>query len=166
MTEPKPRRKIISLGEVIAIAALAVSAFGVWIAWSSSNQDKPTRIVEQKQAIALRLRGKAIDDGEALEINPVESSHSLQSLNLTAANAKSASVGSDGILSARDVEGLVGKPKDDAKGRKQLRVRIEAAYVEAGADKTATGNYVISYRWEGGGLFGGRSLKLVSLSRG
>ena len=36
-------------------------------------------------------------------------------------------------------------------------------YVEAGADKTATGSYVLSYRWEGGGLLGGRSLRLISL---
>jgi hypothetical protein len=34
-----------------------------------------------------------------------------------------------------------------------------------GKDKTAAGTYRISYRWEGGGLFGGRSLHLVSLSR-
>ena len=166
MSDAKPRRKFISLCELIAIAALIVSAFGVWIAWSSSQQDKPTRIVEQKQAIALRLRGRAIDDGEALEINPVEASHSLQSLKLTALDGKSANVGSDGLISAGDVEGLVERPKDDAKGRKQLRLRVEAAYVEAGSDKTATGSYVITYRWEGGGLFGGRSLKLVSLSRG
>ena len=94
MIEPKPRRKFIRRGEVIALAALAVSAAGLWLAWTGSNQDEPTRIVEQKQSIALRLRGKAIDDGETMEINPVESSHSLQSLKLTKADGKSASVGS------------------------------------------------------------------------
>lgn len=167
MTEQKPRRGFISLGEVIAIAALAVSAFGVWIAWQGSNQDKPTRIVEQRQSIPLALRGKPVDNGSALEISAVESSHALQSLKVTPAGSKSSiSVGSDGLLSADDVETAVGKPKDDAKGRQQLRARIEADYVEAGADKTAAGSYVITYRWEGGGLFGGRSLKLLSLSRG
>jgi hypothetical protein len=44
-------------------------------------------------------------------------------------------------------------------------VRIEARYVEAGADKTTTGSYMLAYRWEGGGLLGGRSLRLVGLSR-
>ena len=166
MAEEKTRRRWISLGEIIALCALAVSAAGLWLAWKSSGEDKPTRIVEQKQAIALRLRGRAIDDGEALEISPAESSHSLQSLKLTTVDGKSVSAGGDGTISAGDIEGLVGKPKGDAKGRQQLRVRVEAAYVEAGADKSATGNYVITYRWEGGGLFGGRSLKLVSLSRG
>jgi len=148
MAEEKTRRRWISLGEIIALCALAVSAAGLWLAWKSSGEDKPTRIVEQKQAIALRLRGRAIDDGEALEISPAESSHSLQSLKLTTVDGKSVSAGGDGTISAGDIE-----------------VRVEAAYVEAGADKSATGNYVITYRWEGGGLFGGRSLKLVSLSR-
>ena len=52
-----------------------------------------------------------------------------------------------------------------ARARTGSRVAIAARYVEAGADKSATGSYVISYRWEGGGLFGGRSLRLVGLSR-
>ena len=47
----------------------------------------------------------------------------------------------------------------------RLNVRIAARYVEAGADKAATGSYTLTYRWEGGGLFGGKSLRLVGLSR-
>jgi hypothetical protein len=34
-----------------------------------------------------------------------------------------------------------------------------------GTDKSSRGNYVLRYKWEGGGLFGGRSIRLVSLSR-
>ena len=30
----------------------------------------------------------------------------------------------------------------------------------------SSGDYVLTYRWEGSGLFGGHSLHLVSLSRG
>ena len=167
MTEPKPRRRFISVGETIALAALAVSGFGVWIAWSSSQDKGPTRIVEQRQAIPLTLRGRAQDDGRVLEISPVEASHALQSLTIKlAGSASPISVGSDGALSADDVEDALGKPKDDAKGRQRVRASIEAHYVEAGDDKRATGNYVITYRWEGGGLFGGRSLRLISFSRG
>ena len=46
-----------------------------------------------------------------------------------------------------------------------MHVRLDARYVEAGADRQAARDYVLSYKWEGGGLFGGRSLRLVSLSR-
>ena len=43
--------------------------------------------------------------------------------------------------------------------------RIDARYVEAGEDRRATRNYTLRYRWEGGGLFGGRSLRIAGLSR-
>ena len=50
MTDEKTRRRWINLGELIALAALVISALGVWITWKNSSQDKPTRVVEQRQA--------------------------------------------------------------------------------------------------------------------
>jgi hypothetical protein len=44
-------------------------------------------------------------------------------------------------------------------------VRIDARYVEAGADRRGGASYAQRYKWEGGGLFGGRSLRLVGLIR-
>jgi hypothetical protein len=44
-------------------------------------------------------------------------------------------------------------------------VHIDARYVEMGKDRRAAGTYTLRYRWDGGGLFGGRSLKLSGLSR-
>ena len=161
----RSRLRWVTLGESIAIAALLVSAVGVWISWKSDSGDKgPTTVVEKRQAIPLTLRGKAQSDGRSLEITPVEDSHALQSLTVALPGAD-AFVGSDGQLSANDVESALGKSAADGKGTHRVRARIVAKYVEAGADKSATGSYVISYRWEGGGLFGGRSVRLVSLSR-
>src|SRR5205085_1183196 len=48
---------------------------------------------------------------------------------------------------------------------KQQRGQDDAHYVEMGADRRGGGTYVLRYRWEGGGLFGGRSVRLVGLSR-
>jgi hypothetical protein len=45
-------------------------------------------------------------------------------------------------------------------------VQIKAKYVEAGTDRSGGGRYVLRYRWEAGGLFGGRTLRLTGLSRG
>src|SRR3954447_10751043 len=93
------RRRLINLGELIALAALIVSAVGVWIAWKSTSNDKPTRVVEQRQAIPLTLRGKAESDGRTLVISPVESSHALQSLAITPSGTNSTiNVDSDGAL--------------------------------------------------------------------
>jgi hypothetical protein len=160
------RRRWINLGELIALAALIVSALGVWISWKGSDQDKTTRIVEQRQSIPLTLRAKADADGRTLAITPVEPGHALESLTLTLASAAPIEVGSDGDLSASDVEAaLKGHEKEPKDRTLSVRARIAARYVDAGADRRGGGDYLLRYRWEGGGLFGGRSLRLVSLSR-
>ncbi|HMI40110.1 MAG TPA: hypothetical protein VK485_02620 [Sphingomicrobium sp.] len=168
MTEtPEQRRRRLrwlTLGEIIAVVAVAISALGLWKSWNSGNQ--PTAVVEQRQPIALTLRGKAEDDGRKLEITPVEQSHALQSLAIgLPGRASPINVGSDGQLSASDLESAVSKKAEDGKGTHRLRVRIQADYVEAGAARHASHDYVLTYRWEGGGLFGGRSLRFVSLAR-
>ena len=69
-------------------------------------------------------------------------------------------------LDAGDVESALGDRDKDAKGTRSLPVRIDARYVEMGKDRRGGGNYVLRYRWEGGGLFGGRSLRLTGFGRG
>ena len=165
-TESQRRRRLINLGELIALAALVVSALGLWINWKSSSDDgKPSTVVEQRQPIALTLRGRAEDDGKFLEISPVENSHALESLTVTVKGADPVEVGSDGVLRANSLEPAL-KQREEDKGVHSVPLRIQARYVEMGKDKTATGSYQLRYRWEGGGLFGGRSLRFVSLSRG
>lgn len=166
MTDEKTRRRWINLGEVIALAALAVSAFGVWIAYKSSNKDEPTRIVEQKSSIPLALRGTVDRDGQTLTVMPADPSHALESLKITIKGGASIDVGGDGRLSAADVEAALKEHDNEAKGiTLAMPVRIDARYVEAGADRRGGGSYTLRYKWEGGGLFGGRSLRLVGLSR-
>ena len=162
-SETRSRRRWIALGEVIAIAALIVSAIGVWIAWKSSSNDQPTRVVEQRQPIPLTLRGTVERDGRVLVIAPVEQSHALESLTLTIPGAHPVELGSDGNLDADTVAPKVNK--DEAKGAHSVAVSIKARYVEMGKDRTATGKYVLRYEIEGGGLLGGRSLRLNGLSR-
>jgi len=166
MSTEESRRRRIALGELIALAALIVSAAGVWIAWKSTSEDKPTRVVEQRSAIPLALRGTADGDGRTLTIMPADPSHALESLKVTIKGASPIEIGSDGRLSAGDVESaLKGREKEAKDITHSVSARIDARYVEAGAERRGGGSYVIRYRWEGGGLFGGRSLRLVSLSR-
>jgi hypothetical protein len=164
-SESRSRRRWISLGETIALAALIVSGVGVWIAWKSSSEDKPTRIVEQRQAIPLMLRGKVAGDGRSIEFSPVESSHALESLTLTVKGAPPFEIASDGRVDASEVESALKERDKDRKGNLSVLVRIDARYVEAGTDRRRAGTYVLRYRWEGGGLFGGRSLRFTGLTR-
>jgi hypothetical protein len=163
----KSRLRWVTLGEAIAIAALVVSAMGVWISWKGGDEKSTTTtIVEKRQSIPLTLRGKVQDDGRTLVIAPIESGHALQSLTLTPAGGEAVDVGSDGELEASTLLAALGKTDGEGKGTHRVKAKVAARYVEAGADKTANGAYVITYRWEGGGLFGGRSLRLISISRG
>lgn len=164
-SDPKTRRRWISLGELIALGALVISALGLWITWRATGEDKPTRVVEQRQSIPLTLRGKAVEDGRALDIAPVEESHALESLTITVKGASPISVGSDGRLDANDLEPAL-EAAEERKGAQTVPVRIAARYVEMGKDRRSSGTYALRYRWEGGGLFGGRSLRLLGLSRG
>lgn len=162
--EAKKRSRLrwVTLGEAIAIAALVISGLGLWREFTKPDE-KPV-VVEKQASIPLRLRGRVADEGRSLEITPVESSHALQSLSIMAGASK-IELGSDGDLDAEAVENAIGKSAEKDEATHRLRVRIEAKYVEAGADKSATGSYTLIYRWQDGGLLGGRSLRLVSLSR-
>ena len=166
MTDRDTRRRWINLGEIIALAALVVSGLGVWIAWKSSNEDKTTRVVEQRPSIALALRGSADRDGGALTITPADSAHSLESLTVTIKGASPIDVGSDGRLSASDVQSaLKGREKEAKDVARGVPARLDARYDEAATERHGGGAYMLRYKWEGGGLFGGRSLRLLGLSR-
>ena len=166
MSNSESRRRWITLGELIALAALAVSAVGVWIAWKSGNEDKTTRVVEQRSSVPLALRGTVDRDGGTLTIVPADSSHALEGLTISIKGASPIEVGSDGRLSASDVgSALNGREKESKDVTHSVPVRIDALYVEMGKDRRGSGNYVLRYKWEGGGLFGGRSLRLGGLSR-
>ena len=159
----KSRMRWVTLGEAIAIAALVISGLGLYREWNKPD-DKPTVVEKERASIPLALRGRTQDQGRSMEISPVESSHALESLAISIGSSK-IELGSDGDLSASQVEDALGKVDKDAKGHQRVAAHIAAKYVEAGADKTATGSYTITYKWEGGGFLSGKSLRLVSLSR-
>jgi hypothetical protein len=166
MSDEQTRRRWINLGEIIALCALVVSGLGVWIAWKSSNQDKPARVVEQRSAVPLALRGTVDADGRTLTIIPADPSHALESLTVTIRSASPIQVGSDGKLSASDAEAALKNHEKEAKDvTLSVPIRVDARYVENGADRRGGGSYILRYKWEGGGLFGGRSLHFVGMSK-
>ena len=163
-SDARSRRRWVTLGELIALAALIISAVGLWLTWKASQKEGPTQIVEQKQAIPLVLRGSVSSDGEELVIAPVEASHALESLNIELAGGGAIPLGSDGRLRARSLQNAL-KDRKDEKGSQSVGAQIITRYVEMGRERRATGNYSIRYRWEGGGLFEGRSIRIEGLSR-
>lgn len=159
-TRKRSRLRWITLGEAIAITALILSGAGLWHEWSK-RESQPV-VVEKPTAIPLALRGKVRNEGRELEISPVEDGHALQSLTISLAGSR-IELDGDGELDVNDVEAALGKAEGE--GAHRVTLRITARYIEAGADKTATGSYVLSYRVKDR-LLGGRSLRLTGLSRG
>lgn len=166
MSDEQTRRRWINLGEIIALCALVVSAAGVWIAWKSSNQDKTARVVEQRQPIALTLHSKSEDNGRTLLISPVEPTHTLVALSLVIERTDPQELGGEGTLRADDVAQKI-SGKNLEKGTHAIPVAIDARYVEMGRERSLRASrYTLRYRVEGAGLLGGRSVRLLSLSKG
>ena len=122
-------------------------------------------MVEQKQSIPLILRGRVEDGGKRLTITPVEPSHTLQSLKIGIPGGTTVETSDDGRLSSGDVTDALKARDKELEGSHSVPLHIEARYVELGRDRTASGTYTLRYRWDGGGLFGGHSVRFTGLSR-
>ena len=164
-TERRRRLRLLTIGEVIAVIGLAISGLALWNSWDEGKGDKPAIAVEKQRSVPIALRGKVDDAGKALILSPVEAGHALDSATLTAAG-KSLEIGSDGRVSAADLEKLVDAPRKDAPRAGSQPITVQVRYIEAGTDKTGSGHYRLSYRWEDGGLFHGRSLRVTGWRRG
>ena len=166
--EKARRRRRIALGEAIGIAALLISALGLWNSWRNGDDDKPAVVIDRvPKPIPLVLRGAVSDDGKVIRLAPLESTHALDEVVITARPpAKgTATFGSDPMLSAAMIETWL---PDGGKreGSGTLAADTVARYVEAGETRTAKQRYRIGYTWKDGGLFGGKSLRLIAFSRG
>lgn len=166
MPDPQPadqtRRRWINLGEGVAVVGLIISGLALWNSWS--KDDRPAVVVEHTRAIPLVLRGKVENDGKSLAIAPVEASHALESLTVTVVGKPPIDLGSDPSLSAGAIEGLLPDGKKDGNGA--LEANLTARYIEGGTERRSSARYRLAYRWTGGGLFGGKSLRLTGMTRG
>ncbi|QNN65965.1 hypothetical protein H9L12_05500 [Sphingomonas rhizophila] len=169
MTDTSPearavRRRWINLGEFVAVAGLIISGLALWNSWGGDKEREPDPVAERTRAIPIALRGTVSDDGKTLTLSPIETGHSLDRATLTA-NGKSVDIGSDGEVSASDLQRLVDKPGDNS-AENLLPVTMSIHYVEAGEDKSSKGSYRIRFRWTNGGIFDGRDLRITGFSRG
>lgn len=160
------RRRWINFGEVVAVGALAISALGLWNSWQGGKA--ATEVVEKKVAVPLTLRGIPKKDGRALTLEPVEPGHALDGAIVIFGKSRFELAG-EAQLDADDIERAIdqagaAKGEKSGDGLHRLPLRIDARYVEAGQTRRSVASYSLTYRWQDGGLFGGRSLRLAGLS--
>lgn len=160
--QPEPaKRRWISLGEFIAMAALAISGLGLWNSWQDGKKE-PTEIVERRLSVPLALIGRVEDGGRRLVIQPVDNGHALDSLTIVLPSG-TFETGPDGEIDSGSITDAIGDTNRSGSG--SVKAMIEARYIEAGKERVEKKPYLLRYRWEGGGLFEGKRLRLTGLRR-
>lgn len=167
MTEPPTadtttKRRWINLGEGAAVVGLIISALALWNSWS--RDDRPTVVVEKGHPIPLALRGRIESDGKRLAIITVESGHALDSLVLTVPGKPPMDLGGDPMLASSTIEPML--TDVEHKGPGAITITLDARYIEAGTERHAANRYRLAYRWVGGGLLNGPSIRFTGLTRG
>ena len=163
MSDPVKSKRGLGVAEGIGVVAVIISGLGLWNSWRGDDKPGPTEVVEKKAAVPLVLRGTVEEDGRRLVIAPVEASHALDSLTFVFASGETIETGSNGAISAGDVQGSLPDKAEKIDGR--IVATVTARFVEAGQEREAKRRYAIRYRWEGGGLFEGKSLRIVDFRR-
>ena len=170
---PEQRRKRLrwlTLAELLAVIAVAISALGLWKSWHEERETPA--LVEKSVAVPLTLRAEQHGDGKAVSFEPVEAGHAVQSLEIhfpTALGIGSFDGSSDIRLSASDIESAVLRERDkrgaakEPASERQLPLLIATRYVENGKVRDDRAIYALAYRIRDGGLLSGRSLRLGAI---
>lgn len=171
-TPEQRRRRLrwLTLGEIIAVIAVAISAIGLWKSW----EDKPEKpvLVEKRVAVPLTLRAEPHSEGKSVSFEPVEPGHAVQSLEIrfpTALSIGAIDGSSDLRLAAPDFEDALLRERDkrgaskEPESERQLPLLIATRYVENGKVRDDQAIYALAYHVREGGLLSGRSLRLGAI---
>jgi hypothetical protein len=171
------RRRWITLGEVLAVAAVLISALTLWNSWSERSSSEAERAAEAKQSStrAATLVLRAQGDGKTLSLTPGSSDQSVQSQTIrfpaalgidpaeTTGEPRIESAWFENALKkAREKAGL----PDDSRGDERLPVVIATHFlVDSDVHKDVALydiGYTVEGRWLGGHSVTLRGLSLVS----
>lgn len=169
------RRRWITLAEVLAVVAVAISALTLWNSWSERRDAEAARHAEAQRASsrAATLVLVAADRGErTLSLKPADAGQSMQSQTIafpkalgvapaqTTGEARiEAAWFEDALKKARETVGL----PDDSRGDERLPVVITTRFLVDGEAHEDVALYDIGYTISGR-LLAGHSVKLRGLS--
>ena len=168
------RRRWITLGEVLAVVGVLISALALWNSYAERRSNEAERQAEkaEKGSVSRTLLLKASGDGKRLTLAPRDSEQAIRSLTILFPSPLETKV--DTIVEPRIeadwVKQAVKKAHDlgrkEAKGPGDARmpVAITTSFDSGGAALSETGIYDIGYKENGGGLFGGTDVELRGLS--
>lgn len=173
------RRRWITLGEILAVLAVAISALTLWNSYNDRSAEKIERAAEKEQekAVSRTLLLTAKSDGKSLSLAPHDPAQAIQGQTVrfpTALGVGAVETLVEPRIEAAWVKAAVKKMRGDeageGRGDARLPVAVTTRFVSGGETLTDTALYDVGYRKEDGGLLGGtevelRGLSLVSRSR-
>lgn len=171
------RRRWINLGEVLAVAAVAISGLTFWNSYSERSHAEAEKATESKRAsvraATLLLRAEPTKDGDRLTLSTIGQDQSIQSQVIdfptalgvthvdTTGNARiEADWFEDGLKQARKKA----RRKDETVGDEQVPVAITTQFIADGDMHQDVALYDVGYALDGR-LIGGSRLRLRGLSR-
>jgi hypothetical protein len=171
------RRRWITLGEVLAVIGVLISALALWNSYAERRSNEAERQAEkaekaEKGSVSRVLLLKASGGGKRLTLEPRDSEQAIRSQTILFPSPLETRI--DAVVAPRIeadwVKQAVKKAHDlgrkEAKGPGDARmpVAITTSFDSEGAAFTETGIYDIGYKESGGGLFGGTDVELRGLS--
>lgn len=177
------RRRWITLGEILAVAAVVISGLTFWNSYSERTASQAERAeaeaVEREageKAASLQrtivLRATPVDDGARLTLAPADPGQIIQSIGV----AFPTPLAADAIDAAIEPRIEAGWIEDAARavananpkaggGDRRLPVAITTRFVSGGETIEDVTLYDVGYRLSGGGLFDDADVRLIGLSR-
>lgn len=163
------RRRWITLGEVVAVAAVVISALTFWNSWSerqdAAAERQAERAAESKEkavSSAVLLTGSVEDDGATLALS--DPAHRIQQIEVRFPKALGVSPQTSMLEPQIDADWIAApmlKLTDGGADRREgrLPVAITASYWDADVQRQSTAIYDLVWRTEPRTLQG-RTLKL------
>lgn len=172
------RRRWINLAEVLGVIAVVISGLTLWNAYTERTGAEAAKEASRREASAeaqiLLLRATADREAERLSLAPVDAAQTIQGQTIifpSVLRAAAVETLGDPRLEASWFErGLIrareeGGERSEARGDERVPVAITTAFFVGGAMHRDTAIYDVGYRIDGGGLLGGREIRLRGLSR-
>jgi len=170
------RRRWITLGEILAVAAVLISALTLWLNWSERSDRAAEKVAESsKQAVraaTLTLGAEAVAGGKRLELRAASPDQVVQSQTIrfpaslgldpvetTGQPRIEARWFDDALKEAREEAGL----PDNSRGDERLPVLIETRFLVDGETFTDIALYDIGFTIRGA-MLGGHDVTLRGLS--
>lgn len=169
------RRRWITLGEIVAVAAVVISGLTFWNAWQERTATEAERAESEREEAAVAgtvvLRPTVRDEGRQLTLAPLSAEQAIQGMEVTFPSA----LGVDPVETVADPrieagwfadelkDALEAAGREDMDGEARLPVAITTRFYADGRLQTDTAIYDIGYRLEGRFLQG-RAVRLAGLS--